>query len=184
MFLYSTYMCVYGELLLLPTGAYVKKHVSLHIQLLATSSVTEGKFDKCLHFLSIFISWRLTIGLIIRYVSLNIIEIIIIIITIISKSNIFTETRNQYSFQICDLSSCNLLAETNNFVLCPVLLSCLVSELQKLSSPRLELRTVSSGLWPLSCNLLNETNNFVLGDVSTYRIHPHRVSNQDTFSDF
>jgi hypothetical protein len=35
-------------------------------------SVTTGKFDKCLHFLSIFIAQKLTVGLIIRYVSLNI----------------------------------------------------------------------------------------------------------------
>jgi hypothetical protein len=50
---------------------------------------------------------------------------------IVPKPNTFTETRTQDSYRVCDLSSCNLLAETNNFVLCAVLVSCLVSELQK-----------------------------------------------------
>jgi hypothetical protein len=42
-----------------------------------------------------------------RVTSLNIIENVII-----SKPKIFTETRTQDSFRVCDLSSCNLLAET------------------------------------------------------------------------
>jgi hypothetical protein len=67
---------------------------------------------------------------------------IIIIIIIISKPNIFTETRTQDSLCVFDLSSCNLLAETNNFVLRAVLLSCLVSELQKPPSPGLKPRAV------------------------------------------
>jgi hypothetical protein len=62
-------------------------------------------------------------------------------IIIISKPNIFTETRTQGSFWVCDLSFCNLLAETNNLVLFAVLLLPLVSELQKPSSPELEPRT-------------------------------------------
>jgi hypothetical protein len=41
---------------------------------LSARSITEGKFDKCLHFLPICIARKLTIGLIIRYVSLNIKE--------------------------------------------------------------------------------------------------------------
>jgi hypothetical protein len=46
------------------------------------------------------------------------------------------------SSRVSDLGSCNLLAETNNFVLWTVLLSWLVSELQKPSSSGLEPRTV------------------------------------------
>jgi hypothetical protein len=69
------------------------------------------------------------IGLVIRYVSLNIIE------KIIPKPNIFTETRTQGSFRVRDLCSCNFLAETNNFGLGAVLLSYLVSELQEPPSP-------------------------------------------------
>jgi hypothetical protein len=113
--------------------------------LLLTSSVrrvTAGKFDKCLHFWSIFLDRKLIRGLIVRYVSLNITENIIII----RKPNIFTKTRTQDSFRVCDLSSCNLLAETNNSVLCAVLLSCLASEIQKPSSPGLEPRTVFIGV--------------------------------------
>jgi hypothetical protein len=37
-------------------------------------------------------------------------------IIIIPKINTFTETRAQDSFRVFDLGSCNLLAETNNFV--------------------------------------------------------------------
>jgi hypothetical protein len=59
---------------------------------------------------------KASIGLIIRYVSLNIIE------KIIPKPKIFTETRTQVSFQVCDLSSCNFLSETNKFCLGTVLL--------------------------------------------------------------
>jgi hypothetical protein len=59
---------------------------------------------------------------------------------VIPKPRIFTETRIEYSFRVCDLSSCNLLSETNNSVLCTVL-SCLVFELLKPSSPGLEPRT-------------------------------------------
>jgi hypothetical protein len=50
---------------------------------------------------------------------------------IMPKPNIFTKTRTQGSFRVCDLTSCNLLADRNNSVLCAVLLSCLVSELRK-----------------------------------------------------
>jgi hypothetical protein len=55
-------------------------------------------------------------GLVIRYISLIIIEKIIIITP---KSNTFTETRTRDSFRICDLSSRNLLAETNIFFFAP-----------------------------------------------------------------
>jgi hypothetical protein len=56
-------------------------------------------------------------GLIIRYISFNVIEK-----SIIPKS-IFTETRTQDSLRVCDLSSCDLLAEADNCVICTVLLS-------------------------------------------------------------
>jgi hypothetical protein len=117
-----------------------------------------GKFDKYFH-LSNFIAQKLIIGLIIRYVSLNIIE------KIIPKPNIFIETRTQDSFRICDPSSCNIVDETNNFVLCAVLLSFLVSELQKPTSPRIEPRTFCRGCGPHFCNLLFETNSFGLDAV-------------------
>jgi hypothetical protein len=89
---------------------------------------------------------------------------------IIPKRNIFTETRTQDSFQFCDLSRCNLLAKTNNFVLGAVLLSCLVSELQKPSSPGLEPRTVFGVVAVVSVIsssylIFVEVNNFVLCDV-------------------
>jgi hypothetical protein len=95
--------------------------------------------------------------MIIRYVSLNITAIITI-----PKHNIFTKTRTEDNFRVCDLSSCNLLAETNNFVLCAVI-SCLVFELQKPSSPGIEPMTL---LW--GCELLlffPRGNNFDLGAV-------------------
>jgi hypothetical protein len=50
------------------------------------------------------------------HISLNIIE------RIIPKHKIFTETRTQDSFRVCDLSSCNLLSETNKFCLGAVIL--------------------------------------------------------------
>jgi hypothetical protein len=65
---------------------------------------------------------RFIIGLIIRYVSVDTIEKIII-----PKPNIFAETRSQDSFQVCDCSSCYLLAETNKFCPGADILSCLVS---------------------------------------------------------
>jgi hypothetical protein len=50
-------------------------HVSFRLKLSyiyyhyhSVRSIIAGKFDKCLHFLSIFIPRKLTIGLIIRYV--------------------------------------------------------------------------------------------------------------------
>jgi hypothetical protein len=51
-------------------------------------------------------------------------------------------TRTQEFFGVVALCSCNLLFETNNFGLAAVLLSCIVSELQELPSPGIELRTL------------------------------------------
>jgi hypothetical protein len=52
------------------------------------------------------------------YNSLRIVEYHRIIIIVIPKSNII-EPRTQDSVRVCDLSSCNLLVETNNFGLPP-----------------------------------------------------------------
>jgi hypothetical protein len=60
-------------------------------------------------------------------------------IIIIPKPSIFTKTRNQDGFQVCDLGPWNLLTKTNNFVLCAILLLCSVSQLQKTSSLRFKL---------------------------------------------
>jgi hypothetical protein len=57
------------------------------------------------------------------------------IISFQGAENIFSR------FRTYDLYSCNMI-ETNNFGLGPVLLSCLVSELQTLTSPGLEPRTI------------------------------------------
>jgi hypothetical protein len=144
-----------------------------------------GKFNKCLHFLSLFIARKLIIDLIIQNVLLNIIEKITIIIP---KPNSFTETQAQGSLQVCDLSSCNLLAEMNKFYLCATLLSCKVSELHKPSSSGLEPRTVFRCCGLCSCNILAKTNNFGLGAIllsflvselqkpSSLAIKPRRVS--------
>jgi hypothetical protein len=58
-----------------------------------------------------------------------------------AKESTFTAAELRILFRCCCLFSCNLSAETNNFGLGPVLLSCLVSEKQL--SPGLELRKVS-----------------------------------------
>jgi hypothetical protein len=101
-----------------------------------------------------------------HYHSIRIVEYHCKIINIINpKPNIFTETRTQGSFRVCDLSSCNLLAETNNSVLCAILLLCLVSDQQKSYSTGLEPRTVFRGCGLCFCNLIAETNNFGLGTV-------------------
>jgi hypothetical protein len=138
-----------------------------------------------------FLSVLIFLKLIIRYVLLNTIEIIIIIIiifVIIPKPNIFARTRTQNSFTVCGLSSCNLLAETNNFVLYAVLLSCLFSELQKPSSPGLEPRTVLRfvALVPVISSpkqtILFFTPFFYRAYFLSYRNRLHRDSNPGQFS--
>jgi hypothetical protein len=59
----------------------------------------------------------------------------------IPKPNILTGSRTQDSFWVCNICSCIIFSETNNFVLGSILLSCLVTELQKPPSPGLEPRT-------------------------------------------
>jgi hypothetical protein len=143
-------------------------------------SVTAGKLDKCLHFLSNFTVRKLTIGPIIRYVSLKITEKNIVVIIIV-KPNIFTKTRTQDCFRVCDLNFCNLLTKTNNFVLCAVLLLYLVFELQKSTSPVFEPRTIFRGCGLCSCSLVETTSVlatlFYRAQFLWYRNPPHLVSN-------
>jgi hypothetical protein len=54
-----------------------------------------------------------------------------IVLSFRATKTFFIGTRTQDSFQVCDLSSCNLLAETNKFCLGALLISCLVSEVQE-----------------------------------------------------
>jgi hypothetical protein len=74
-----------------------------------------------------------------------------IVLSYLTTETIFTGTGTQDTFSwLClsyGLCSCNLHAETNNSGLGAVFLLCLVSELQKPSSPGLESRSFS-GLWP------------------------------------
>jgi hypothetical protein len=103
---------------------------------------------------------KIYIGLIIRYISLKKKKE-----KIIPKLHIFTWTRTQDSFRVCDFSPCNLITETNKFCLGAVRLSCLVSELQKASSSELEPRTAFRCRGLCLCNLLVKTNNFGFGAV-------------------
>jgi hypothetical protein len=57
------------------------------------------------------------------------------------------ELKLRTGFRGCGTCFCNLLAEINNFGLGPVLLSCLVSELQKPPSPGLKPRTISRSFY-------------------------------------
>jgi hypothetical protein len=59
-----------------------------------------------------------------------------------ATENILIRTRTQKSFRCHSFCFCNLLFETNSFGLGAILPSCLVSELQELPSPRLELRAL------------------------------------------
>jgi hypothetical protein len=124
----------------------------------SVGSVTAAKFDKFLHFISIFIARKLVTGLIIQYVSFNIIGK-----NIIPKPNIFTRTRTQNRFRDCNLCTCILPAETISSWF--FLLSCLVTELQKPFSqgfePRADFR--SYDLYPVISSL--EKKNFGLGAV-------------------
>jgi hypothetical protein len=83
---------------------------------------------------------------------------------IISKPNIFTETRTQDSFWVCDLSSCNL-AWTKKFCLGAILL--LVLSFRATETVFIGTGTQESfRVCDLSsCNLLFETNKFGPGTV-------------------
>jgi hypothetical protein len=61
-------------------------------------SDTAGKFDKCLHFLSIFIAQKLTIDLIVQYVLLNIIEKLSSLLSLNPTSSPILEPRTVFGF--------------------------------------------------------------------------------------
>jgi hypothetical protein len=122
--------------------------------------------------LPIFIALKLSIDFIIRYVSVNIIG------KIITKPNIFTGTRSQDSFWICDLSSYILLADTNITGLDAILLSCTVSELQEPPSPGLELKKLFPS-FDLLCSLLVSKNKHAKFD--TNRFTPSRAISEHTY---
>jgi hypothetical protein len=67
---------------------------------------------------------------------------------IISKRNIFTETRIQENFRGYDRSSCNLLTETINIVFCAILLSCLIRASEILFI-RTRAQDIFLGFWSL-----------------------------------
>jgi hypothetical protein len=94
-------------------------------------SVTAGKFHKCFHFLSVFIARNL----IIRYVSLNITEKLIV------PDGFFTRNQTQDSFGFVNFAPV-ISAPKHNFFPGAILLSCSVSELRKLSSVGFEAITV------------------------------------------
>jgi hypothetical protein len=98
------------------------------------------------------------------------------IIIIIPQPNIFTDTRTQDSFRVCDLSSCNLFIETNNFGLGNVLLLCVVSKIQKSLSLGFEPRTFSQSfdLSKLSLFLVSR-NKHTKFDANRY-IHSRPIS--------
>jgi hypothetical protein len=132
----------------------------------------------------VFIARKLILGLIIRYVFFNITGKIII-----RKPNIFTGTRTQDNLRVCNLRSCNFPAETNNFVLGSVL-SCLVTELQKPSSPGLKPSTDFEGYGPcptlayLKQTILVLTPFFYHPLFPGNRNNPHRDSNLGHFRSF
>jgi hypothetical protein len=98
---------------------------------------------------------------------------------------IFTRTQTQDSSPEFGLCSCNLLAETNNSDLGAILLSCLVSELQKPSLPGLEPGTVLLGCGLCPCYLLTKTNNFGLGVILlSCKNNLHQESNPGQFFRF
>jgi hypothetical protein len=74
-------------------------------------------------------------------------------------------TQPKTDFRGCSLCSCKFPAKKKNPGLGAVLLSCLVSKLQKPSSPELETRTVYWGCGICLCNLLTKINNFGLDTI-------------------
>jgi hypothetical protein len=73
----------------------------------------------------------------------------------------FTGTPTQDSFLLSDQNSCNLLAKKKKFCLGAVILSCLVSELQKPSSSGFEPRTVFQFYSPVAVIVLSKQGTFV-----------------------
>jgi hypothetical protein len=112
------------------------------------------------------------------------------------KKNYYSSTQhlhrnsNPEVFLVCNLCSWILPAESNNFILGPVLLLCLVTQLQEPSSPQIEHRTDSQGhdLCPVISSLkqtaLVLAPFFYRAYFSSYRNHPHRDSNSGHFRSF
>lgn len=69
---------------------------------------------------------------------------------------IFIRTQNQDSFQCCGLCSCTLCGRTNNFDLSAILLSCLVSEVQKPSLLGVNTRQFFRHIGLCFCNIALE----------------------------
>jgi hypothetical protein len=131
---------------------------------------------------AIFIAWKLTAVLIIRYVTLNIIEMI----TIIVPKTIKVKTRTQDILIFCAISS---LKQTN-LVLAPFFYPAWFPNSRK----RLNLETkpeIFSAYWPLFLlSPLWKKNSFVLApflyrsEFPSYRNRCHRESNSEHFQSF
>jgi hypothetical protein len=82
-----------------------------------------------------------------------------------STEYVFTRTRTQDRiYGIVTFFPRNVLAETNKFDLCSVLV-CLVSELKKPPSSGLENRAVFLGFNLCFCNIFTKTDNCTLGAI-------------------
>jgi hypothetical protein len=102
-----------------------------------------------------------------------------------AKETSFTEAQIQDTFSRLWSFSCNLSAETNSFSLVPVLLSCLVSELKRLSSPGLEPKTYFSELWSLFLWYRRRSKQLCSWSTSTeLQEHLLRYSNPGSCSGF
>jgi hypothetical protein len=83
----------------------------------------------------------------------------------VRRETIFIATRTTAAFLGYNLFSCKLLTQTNNFGYGTVLSLCVVSELQKKSSPELEHGTGFGDFGHYFCNLIFEANRFYLGAI-------------------
>lgn len=85
-----------------------------------------------------------------------------------------SETRNQESFRVWNLLSCDLAAETIESLV----------RFHYEATETIFIRTHSqdkfSGLWHLSCNLPNETHNFAIGGVLLFPLLWYRKYNTET----
>jgi hypothetical protein len=110
-----------------------------------------------------------------------------IVLSLRAIENFFAGNRTQGSFRGCNLCLCNILFETNKFVPGAVLLSCLVSELQKPSSSGIELSTASRYSDLRFFNFLFDATALVFspffcrGSFLSYRNRPRRESNSGHF---
>jgi hypothetical protein len=111
---------------------FVSRHVEMNKKIFfqTVHNFTMGKYDKCLHFILIFIAWKHIVSLIVQYVSLYNIQKISL-----------NKTRSPRLKFWAVLGLCNILTETKKFALCIILLSCVISKLERTSSLGLEPRT-------------------------------------------